>query len=343
MKNLTVIAASLKDVPMGGQGAVLPKFLFKNQTINCLFIAETTRQPHKDSLCLFRATGLHLHGNPKLEEVNIWNFFFFMNRMDGLSSNQFQGVHVNDIPKVEDLLTLNFLLRDINSVVGNNIGELGRPSMQESESTVQLLRYNNQICHVSDINTVFQTNPCPICDVFVPEFGAPFIYMQWTSENVYPKNVYETRETLFDKLNSFEIEWTNEQMLFENIAKLDFNLFACKMKAPKTLKKQIELGDIMLSQSPFPQILSRNQFSHATPILIISLLLSSGPSNIQLSKVEQSWKLFSSISRQQWRINWVISCPNLPNVKFEEIKHVWLIATTRIVPPLSSYRSERSS
>ena len=41
-------------------------------------------------------------------------------------------------------------------------------------------------------------------------------------KNVYPKNVYETQETLFDKLDSFGIEYTHEQTLFKNLAIFDF-------------------------------------------------------------------------------------------------------------------------
>ena len=36
--------------------------------------------------------------------------------MDGLSVYQLQGVHMNDTPFVEDLLTLNILLYDIDIV-----------------------------------------------------------------------------------------------------------------------------------------------------------------------------------------------------------------------------------
>ena len=43
--------------------------------------------------------------------------------MDGLSPNQSQGVHMNDIPFVEDLLTSKIVLYDIEIVDGNNIGE----------------------------------------------------------------------------------------------------------------------------------------------------------------------------------------------------------------------------
>ena len=46
--------------------------------------------------------------------------------MDGLSTDQFQGVHMNDTPIVENLLTLNILLYDIDIADGNNIGELAR-------------------------------------------------------------------------------------------------------------------------------------------------------------------------------------------------------------------------
>ena len=65
--------------------------------------------------------------------------------MVGLSPNQFRKVHMNDIPIVEDLLTLNVLLYDIHIVDGNIIGELARRSVQKYDNTVRLLRYNKQI------------------------------------------------------------------------------------------------------------------------------------------------------------------------------------------------------
>ena len=73
---------------------------------------------------------LHLHGNQRLEEETSKLFNLFTNEMDGLSPNQFQGVHMNDIPTVEDLLTLNILSYDIDIVDGNIVGELARRSVQ---------------------------------------------------------------------------------------------------------------------------------------------------------------------------------------------------------------------
>ena len=74
--------------------------------------------------------------------------------MDGLSTHQFQEVHIKDTPTVEDLLTVIFLLQDKDILEGNVIGELARRSVQKYKITVRLLRYNNHICYVNIINAV---------------------------------------------------------------------------------------------------------------------------------------------------------------------------------------------
>ena len=131
LTNLTVFAALLKDVLMGCKDTVLPEHLPKNHTINCLTFEEKTRQPYNDNLCLFRALGLHLQGTQRLEGETSKVFNLFINKMDGLSADQFRGVHMNDILFVEDLLTLNVVLYDIDIVDSNIIGELARRSLQK--------------------------------------------------------------------------------------------------------------------------------------------------------------------------------------------------------------------
>ena len=128
LRNLTVFAALLKDVPMGCKNAVSPELLLKNHIINCLTYEETTRQPN-NNLCLFRALALHLHGNQRLEEEVSKLFIFLISKKDGLSPNQFQGVHMDNIPTFEDLLTVNILLSDIDIVDGNIVGGFARRSV----------------------------------------------------------------------------------------------------------------------------------------------------------------------------------------------------------------------
>ena len=208
LTNLTVFAALLKDVPMGCKNAVLPESLLKNHTIKYLTFEENTRQPYNNNLCLFRALALHLYGIQQLEEETSKLFNLFINKMDGLSADHFQGVHMNNFPFVEDLLTLNIVLYDIDIVDGNIVGELARRSVQKYENTVRLLRYNNHICYVSNIKAVFQSFRCPNCDTFFNRTFNLERHLTTCSErvkNICPRNVYQIRETLFDKLDSFGI------------------------------------------------------------------------------------------------------------------------------------------
>ena len=119
--------------------AVLPELLVKNHTINCFTYEENTRQPYNGNLCLFRALARHLHGTQRLEVETSKLFNLFINKIEGLNPNHSQGVHMNDIPFVEDLLFLNLLLYDIDIVDDNIIGELARRSVRKYENTVRLL------------------------------------------------------------------------------------------------------------------------------------------------------------------------------------------------------------
>ena len=110
LTNLTVLADLLKDILLGCNDEVLPKPQLRNGTINNLTFEENTRHPYNDNLCLFRAFPLPLNGSQRLEGETGKIFIFFLDGMDGLSPNLFQGIPMNDIPVVEDLLTTNILL-----------------------------------------------------------------------------------------------------------------------------------------------------------------------------------------------------------------------------------------
>ena len=246
LTNLTVFADLLKDVPMGCKTAVLPEPLLKNHTINCLTFEENTRQPYIDNLCIFPALALHMNGNQQLEEETSKLFNLIIYKMDGLSADRFQGVHMDGIPFVEDLLILTNVLYDIDIVDGNVIPELAGRSVQKYENTVRLLRYNNHICYLNNINAVFQPFRCPNCYTFFNRTFNLERNLTTCSErvkNVHPKNVYQTQETLFDKLNSFGIEYTNEQTLFKNLAIFDFESICVQEESFKDTDTTKRIGN----------------------------------------------------------------------------------------------------
>ena len=72
---------------------------------------------------------------------------------------------------------------------------------------------------------LLRTKRCPSCD--------QFSFRAWNLENqletykervkhIFPKNFYQLRETLSDKLDTFDIPYTDEQKLFRIMAIFDF-------------------------------------------------------------------------------------------------------------------------
>ena len=105
------------------------------------------------------------------------------------------------------------------------VGELARRSIKKFEKNVLLIRYNSHICYVNNINALFTAFRCPTCDTYFRKTGNLERHLVRCSEHVkhmYPKNVYQLRETLFDKLDSFDIQYTDDQKLFTNLAVFDF-------------------------------------------------------------------------------------------------------------------------
>ena len=235
-KNLTIFASLLKDVPMGCKDTVLPEPLPRKCNVNCLTFERNTLQPYNDSLCLFRASVLHLHGNKKLEEETSKIFNLFLNNSEEGDVSKFQGLHLNDIPKVEDLSQLNIFLYDIDFVDGEFIAELCRRSIQKYENSVKLLRYNNQICYVNNINALFKAFRCTTCDTYFSKTGNLERHLVTCSDRVkhiYPKNVYELRDTLYEKLDAFNIPYKKERKLFKNLAILDLESICIKEESYK--------------------------------------------------------------------------------------------------------------
>ena len=141
---------------------------------------------------------------------------------------------MTDIPKVEEMLQLNIFLYDTDFVGGELIGELARRNIRKFEKSVKLLRYNNHNCYINNINALFKAFRCFTCDTFFSNTGNLERHLVTCSnrvKHIYPKNVYELRETFFEKLDAFNIPYSNEQKLFKNLAIFDFESICVKEEA----------------------------------------------------------------------------------------------------------------
>ena len=119
---------------------------------------------------------------------------------------------------------------------GELIGELARKSIQKFEKIFKILHYNNHISYVSDKNSFLKSFHCSTCDTIFSKTGNLERHLIICSERVkhiYPKNVYQLRETLFEKLDCFNIPYREDQKLFENLAVFIFESVCVKEEAYK--------------------------------------------------------------------------------------------------------------
>ena len=212
-----------KNIPMGCPDSVLPEPLLKNHSVNCL-LSDKNKQPYKDHLCLFRALTMYLHGHSNLDAHTSQLFTEFISK-SGYDPKNFLGVAIDDLPLVEEIVERNIFIYDFDIQEGEFVGELARRIIGKFEKTVKLLRFNNHIIHTNDIDSFFRCFRCPSCDCFFnrsDNFNRHLMSCKDRVRHIYPKNVYTLRETLFEKLEGFNIPVSKDNTLFNNLAIFDF-------------------------------------------------------------------------------------------------------------------------
>ena len=85
---------------------------------------------------------------------------------------------------------------------------------------------------------------------------------------IYPKNVYTLRETLFEKLDGFDIDYTKEQTLFKNVAIFDFESICVASEELKPTETITWIG----KHEPISASISSNLFFYVIKIHNPSLL-----------------------------------------------------------------------
>ena len=167
--NVTVFAALLTSIPIGRTDLPLPEPLLRNPEKNCL-LSNGHDEPYNDNLCLFRAIAIHLFGSVDVELQSIKIFHNFVTA-SGCDPESFTGVSFDQTPIIEEQIKQNIFIYDFDIEHGEIIGELVRRSVERYDENIKLLRYNNHICYVNDINNFLKKFRCPSCDVFFNHSG----------------------------------------------------------------------------------------------------------------------------------------------------------------------------
>ena len=202
---------------MGYPDSVLPEPLLKNDSVNCLL-------SDKDHICFFRALTMYFRGHSKLDAHTSQLITEFISK-PGYDPKNFRGVAIDDLPLVEGIVELNTIIYDFDIQEKEYVGELARRSIGKFEKTVKLLRFNNHIIHANDIDSFFKCFRYPSCDCFFnrsDNFNRNLVTRNDRVRHIYPKSVYTLRETLFEKLEDFNIPVSKDNTLFNNRAIFNF-------------------------------------------------------------------------------------------------------------------------
>ena len=87
--------------------------------------------------------------------------------------------------------------------------------------------------HTNDIDSFFKCFRCPSCDTFFNKSDNCNKHLLRCKDRVrhfYPKNVYELRETLFEKLEGFSLPVSENNKLFNDLAIFDLIRFVFLQK-----------------------------------------------------------------------------------------------------------------
>ena len=217
-------------VAVGCKDILLPHNIIKRSDINCITY-NSKREPYNDNLCLLWTVCMLKTGNESVEEETKKLFKAYLSANPYLSVQNFRGVRLVDLHLLVRLAEVIILVYDIEVSDVGIIGELYERSLQRFNSTAILLRYNNHICYVTDVNKVFKPFRCSTCNTFFMRSSNLRSRMPECEElvkNFYPKSVYHLWENFCDKLRAFDIEVAESDTLFNDFAVFDFESLCVK-------------------------------------------------------------------------------------------------------------------
>ena len=151
------------------------------------------------------------------------------------------------------------------------IRELPRRTVGKQPNNVRLLRYNGYNCYASNINVLSKIFRCRSCDQFIKKAGSlkkHFTTCKERVKHIFLKNVYQLRRTLFDKLDSFGMPYTDNQTILNNMAAFDFELICVEDENLKVTETQHGLAITIQFPYQYRPTLQKNPFSSVILILV---------------------------------------------------------------------------
>ena len=222
----------------------------------------------------FPCVNKYLHGHSNLDAHKSLLFTEFISK-SGYDPKNFRGVPIDDLPLVEGINERNIFIYDFDIQEGEYVGELARRIIGKCE-----IAKIQQPYHSYHIDSFLKCFRCPSCDCFFNRsnnFNRHLLTCRDRVRHIYPKNAYTLWKTIFEKLDGFNIPYTEDQKLFSNVAVFDFESICVPTEELKSTETTTWIGKHVLI---FVSILSNLQdvtlfLCEKDPELLIIALVSS--------------------------------------------------------------------
>lgn len=252
--NFTVRTFILNDNPIRGLDVPLPDYIKNNPYIISLDKNPNTGELYKDSLCFWRAAVCHQNNinmyttRQALSLLQSWPGIYgefpdidlskIKNQRQWLRDN-YQGIYMHQLDDVEKMLqtcvAVYSLLPD-RSVV--NV----RRSSHEYPTTMNLHLYENHFSYITDLNGLTNTFQCSECGKLFDKCHKLTRHRskgcKGAINRVYPGGYYKSTPTIFEALNSHQINI--DRMYYPFFATYDFESYSPDGKIQRILSVSID-------------------------------------------------------------------------------------------------------
>ncbi|MCG8047556.1 MAG: hypothetical protein N0E48_18330, partial [Candidatus Thiodiazotropha endolucinida] len=228
-----------------GQGD-LPVYLVEKKSLHALVKNTENSKPYEDNLCAFRCLALHRGYDIKSLEGPAKGYF---RQWSGEPIDDFPGLSFEDFPQFETKFDVNL---EVYSLQEDGFARSIYKSRGQHESTMYVNLYENHLSYIRKFSQFAQKFQCKMCERHFKQAGDFHRHQKSCSNKtkfVYPGRFHQTRVSIFEKLDQYEIHVPEDERVFPWYACYDFEAILQKIQEQPTEALQWTAKHIPISVS----------------------------------------------------------------------------------------------
>ena len=209
-----------------GNGIV--PYYIKSKRCIIAFDKNTKGEFYTDNLCLFRCLAVHQGHSVKQADTIAKRLFIIYQKKLNSVKKRFDGVHINEIAKVEDIFKTNI---DIYEMDEKETVNTVRRSIGKYSQTMNLNKYRNHLSLITSMNRYTKKYSCNHCTKLFTKSNKMKIHEKNCTDRIklsFPGKYFTTNPDIFDRLADIGINVKMSERFYKAFAVFDFE--ACLMK-----------------------------------------------------------------------------------------------------------------